>query len=361
MEALPPGGSKSSDVLWSENDDHQRAIASRRKMIATRSQSQTVSTFRPHQSQVTAPLAKPEHIEIADYSSVKDAVPPFAIGDNDYQTVGDALPPGQLQRIRSTKSPLRTKEAHTDSEDSEYSSLERLIKQPKSTKRGLPHRRKAKPRQEYVAVNNNNNNNTNNSAIYSSPMPSGASPRQYSLGRAHKQASGGRSHSPSEDNSDGTGDEILLTPSSSKKKEPRRRSFNHRKWRTPSSTPSAAHVSASPTISDNDQLLLSTGVQCLDEMAFYNPLMHHFQTLPKHVGTNIGGGAGDEPEFDLNDSGNFGGRFRFRTMRDPEKQRKKDERRRQKEECFAVVNRFGLKNVLLSFELFIVDVLYGHL
>lgn len=71
----------------------------------------------------------------------------------------------------------------------------------------------------------------------------------------------------------------------------------------------------------------------MDDMAFYNPLMHHFQTLPKHVGTSIVGGTGEDAEFDLNDSGNFGGsRFRFRTMRDPEKQRKKDERRKQKEE-----------------------------
>ena len=73
----------------------------------------------------------------------------------------------------------------------------------------------------------------------------------------------GRSHSPSEDGSDGTGDETLLTPSKSNKKEPRRRSFNHRKWRTPSSTPGKgmweSHVPASPTISESDQLLLSGG------------------------------------------------------------------------------------------------------
>ncbi|GFN96257.1 rho GTPase-activating protein [Plakobranchus ocellatus] len=313
IDQFSQGGSKSSDVLWSENDDNQKAT-SRRKMMAMRSQSQTVSMFRPQQSQVTAPLAKPEHIEIADYCSVHDAVPPFPIGDNDYQIVEDALPPGQLQRIRSTKSPLRTK-GHTDSEDSEFSSLERLVKQPKSNKRGVPHRRKSKQRQE---------SSNNSSAIYSSPMPSVASPRQYGF-RSHKHAV--QSQSPSEDGSDGTGDEILLAPSN--KKEVRRRSFNHRKWRTPSSKPATSQVPASPTISESDQLLGSSGG---------THMMKLTTQKKEHVGTTVGPGVGEEAEFELNDSGNFGGsKFRFRTMRDPEKQRKKDERRRQKEEVSDLV------------------------
>lgn len=52
-----------------------------------------------------------------------------------------------------------------------------------------------------------------------------------------------RSNSPSEEGSDGTGDEILA----SKKKEKKRRSFNHRKWRNPSA--SLTHQGSSPTIS----------------------------------------------------------------------------------------------------------------
>lgn len=54
-----------------------------------------------------APLAVPEPIEIADYSLVKDAVENSDVY-RDYASVDDALPPGQLQRIRSTKSPNRT-------------------------------------------------------------------------------------------------------------------------------------------------------------------------------------------------------------------------------------------------------------
>ncbi|BFZ15995.1 hypothetical protein BsWGS_19034 [Bradybaena similaris] len=303
------GTSSKSEILWSENDSIQKAL-SKRKLLNTRSQS--AAMFRSQQDQVTAPLAIPEPIEIADYSSVKDAVTSIEQGDNDYQTVGDALPPGHLHRIRSTKSPTRVK-GRTDSDDSEFS-LERE-KYQKAVRRPTPHRRKSKQRPP-----------SESSAIYASPMPSGGKPRQFSLG--DNQSRGVRSNSPSEEGSDGTGDEILA----SKKKEKKRRSFNHRKWRNPSA--SLTHQGSSPTISVHSHHLGSNPVHSLDDMTLYHPVVHHFQTLPKNVGTNTGSGGagGDEAEFDLNDSGNWGGRFRFKTLRDPEKQRKKDERRRQKEE-----------------------------
>ncbi|CAL1547999.1 unnamed protein product [Lymnaea stagnalis] len=273
--------------------------------------SQNAVMFRSQPSQVTAPLAIPEPIEIADYSSVKDAVPSQDLGDNDYQIVDDALPPGQLHRIRSTKSPLRV-QGHTDSEDSEFSSLER--DQLNKSRRANPHRRKSKQRQTI-----------DNSAIYASPTPA-AKARPFGLGRKQIWCSFAvPSHSPSEDGSEGTGDEKL----SSNKKEKKRRSFNHRKWRNPTST--LTHQGSSPPISDSDHLIGSPPAHSLDDMAFYNPAAQHFQTLPKHVGTNIGGSGGaDEAEDELNDSGNWS-RFRF-TLRDRDKQRKKEERRRQKEE-----------------------------
>ncbi|KAH9518727.1 hypothetical protein Btru_006096 [Bulinus truncatus] len=290
---FPPGrygSSKSShDMLWSENDAN-----SRRKMMNTRSQSQSAAMFRSQTSQVTAPLAVPEPIEIADYSSVKDAVPD--LGDNDYQTVDDALPPGQLHRIKSTKSPLRA-QGQTDSEDSEFSSLERdsYIKGKKPSS----HRRKSKQR---VLTDSN--------AIYSSPT---IPPKPRGFGISHKQ-------SRSEDGSEGTGDEKLLP----NKKEKKRRSFNNRKWRNPSA--SLTNPSSSPNMSDQEHLLGPQPGDSLEEIPLYNPMVHHYQTLPKNIGTNA-----EEPDEDLNDSGNWS-RFRF-TLRDKDK-RKKDEKRRQKEEVY---------------------------
>ncbi|KAK7491424.1 hypothetical protein BaRGS_00017253 [Batillaria attramentaria] len=123
---------------------------------ARHSQAGMLSHYGPaaSNSQVTAPLAIPEPIEIADYSLVKDAVA-CEEPDNDYALVDDALPPGQLHRIRSTKSPLRyATKAHTDSEDSEFSSLERNHNTPSTkTKKGqrqIPHRKKSKHRVQYV-------------------------------------------------------------------------------------------------------------------------------------------------------------------------------------------------------------------
>ncbi|XP_005097825.1 rho GTPase-activating protein 35 isoform X2 [Aplysia californica] len=306
-EAFGPsryGTSQSShDIHWSQNDAES---VSRRKAMSSRSQSQSAAMFRSHPGQVTAPLAKPEPIEIADYCHVKDAVPLLPLGDHDYQIVEDALPPGQLHRIRSTKSPIRVK-GRTDSEDSEFSSLER--EQMQKSRRSTPHRRKSKPRHQ------------DNSAIYASPMPSSGKHRYFAFGAKENK---GRSHSPSE-GSDGTGDELLAM----KKKGKKRRSFNHRKWRTPLSA--QGHRASSPSmLSDEVQLLSSSQVHSLEDMSYYNPVVHHFQTLPKNVGTSSG--AGEEAEFDPNDSNNWSNRFLFKTMKDPEKQRKKDERRKQKEE-----------------------------
>ncbi|XP_055899613.1 rho GTPase-activating protein 35-like isoform X3 [Biomphalaria glabrata] len=290
------GTSKSSHDI--ENDAN-----SRRKLMNTRSQSQSAAMFRSHPSQVTAPLAVPEPIEIADYGSVKDAVPTPDLGDNDYQIVDDALPPGQLHRIKSTKSPIRA-QGHTDSEESEFSSLERdsYIK----GKRPASHRRNKS--KQYPASDSN--------AIYSSPTITASKPRSFGIG--HKQIRSGSNHSPSEDGSDGTGDEKLL----SNKKEKKRRSFNNRKWRNPST--SVGNPSSSPNYSDQEHLLSSHPGDSLEEIPLYNPVTHHFQTLPKTAGSYP-----EEVEEDLNDSGNWS-RFRF-TLRDKDK-RKKDEKRRQKEE-----------------------------
>ena len=63
----------------------------------------------------------------------------------------------------------------------------------------------------------------------------------------------------------------------------------------------------------------------------FNP----FQNADSSVGVE------EEGDYDLNDSGNWGTRF-FRTMRDPEKQRKKDERRKQKEEVRNLFNSNGM-------------------
>lgn len=52
----------------------------------------------------------------------------------------------------------------------------------------------------------------------------------------------GQGHSASEEDSDATGDEVLA----SKKKEKKRRSFNHRKWRNPSIS---SHQSSSSSVS----------------------------------------------------------------------------------------------------------------
>ncbi|KAK0060412.1 rho GTPase-activating protein 190-like isoform X4, partial [Biomphalaria pfeifferi] len=247
------GTSKSSHDI--ENDAN-----SRRKLMNTRSQSQSAAMFRSHPSQVTAPLAVPEPIEIADYGSVKDAVPTPDLGDNDYQIVDDALPPGQLHRIKSTKSPIRA-QGHTDSEESEFSSLERdsYIK----GKRPASHRRNKS--KQYPASDSN--------AIYSSPTITASKLRSFGIG--HKQIRSGSNHSPSEDGSDGTGDEKLL----SNKKEKKRRSFNNRKWRNPST--SVGNPSSSPNYSDQEHLLSSHPGDSLEEIPLYNPVTHHFQTLPK--------------------------------------------------------------------------------
>jgi len=318
VEALSSNqaSSRSSTDLHTHNEAES---ATRRAAMTSRSQSQGASMFRQQLVHVEAPLAKAEPIEIADYCHVKDAVPLLPQGDNDYQMVEDALPPGMLHRIRSTKSPCRVK-GHTDSE-SECSSLEREAI-PK--RRSAPHRRKPKVfnRDKYKL-----HHDDIDGPIYSTPMPSGAKPG----GTRHSSYTGrdNMAHSPSEDGcSDGTGDEIKAIAKKTKK----RRSFHNRKWRTPKPTPvnnrGGSRGGSSPSIGGSREQLIGSPLMnsSYDDMSFYNPVVHHFQTLPKNMGHS------SIPGEDVEDDNVNSRKTWFPTMRDPDKQRKKEERRRQKEE-----------------------------
>uniref|UniRef100_A0A0L8FY77 Rho-GAP domain-containing protein n=2 Tax=Octopus bimaculoides TaxID=37653 RepID=A0A0L8FY77_OCTBM len=101
----------------------------------------------PNSSRVQAPLAVPEPIEIADYGTVKDALLQSPT-ESDYALVEDALPAGKVHRIKSTRKKDH-KVGATDSEDSEFSSLEREYSAGiyhTVNHRPFPHRKKHKQR-----------------------------------------------------------------------------------------------------------------------------------------------------------------------------------------------------------------------
>ncbi|KAK3101435.1 hypothetical protein FSP39_003567 [Pinctada imbricata] len=141
-ESRQSTGSRNSDeTVWAENDLYQRAsFYDQAKPL------QPPSTRRTSGG-IQAPIAQPEpDIALAsDYASVRDAVN-FQMPENDYASVGDALPAGKLQRILSQD--RKKKKEGSDSEDSEFSSLERETKNiniySRVNRKPTPHKKKTK-------------------------------------------------------------------------------------------------------------------------------------------------------------------------------------------------------------------------
>ncbi|XP_050409966.1 rho GTPase-activating protein 190 isoform X3 [Patella vulgata] len=319
--------SSSQDIIWADNELYDRAqlyspshrltdgwdnpsfsssLERKRSNMQKRSQSHSSGMVGNHQSKqrgtkVTAPLAMPEPIEIADYGTVKDAVSQFS--ENDYASVEDALPPGKLQRIKSS---VRKKEKrNTDSEDSEFSSLEREAR---------PDRRPKVYKKPAKKVHGT-------SFFMSKSM---TDDYQQRLGISGEATNRVRSNSPSE-GSEGTGDELATT-----KKPVKRKSFKHKGRYTSFGVPK---IFSPP---DLDYQIGSPPRDNENLFNIGNPPIG-YSTLPRaaHGGT----ASTDDGDYDLNDSGHWRSLLKGKTYRDPEKQRRKeekklkdDERKKQKEE-----------------------------
>ncbi|XP_076471931.1 rho GTPase-activating protein 190-like isoform X2 [Babylonia areolata] len=285
------GVEASSDVYWVRGKDGVSYEASNHLPPSHRHHGGSGSG-----RQVQAPLAVPEPIEIADYSLVKDAVA-YEDTEGDYAVVEDALPQGQVHRIRSSKSP-RHNHPHdgSDSEDSEFSSLER-------DKNGSERSRRA-PRSTWQQKK-------------SKHRSSSASGLLSSRRHRHKHAAG--SHLSGSEGSEGTGDELQAS-----RQERQRQSLRRGKFK---SGLKQSNAPLSPPLSDGDLLTSPPGGDG-DEVLMES--VRQFQTLPGRCG---GPGSLEEGVYDLNDSGHWSHRIPgFKTLRDPEKNRKKEERRRLKEE-----------------------------
>ncbi|XP_067656082.1 rho GTPase-activating protein 190-like isoform X6 [Haliotis asinina] len=256
---------------------------------------------RPKMSgcRVQAPLAVPEPIEIADYCTVKDAVNTFEPLENDYGTVQDALPRGKVHRVKSSSG---KKEKGSDSEDSEFSSLERdqleeVAPTARVNRRPTPYRKKGKQRSQ------------------DSAMQSLDKRRPIGLPRGTTFGGKFRSNSPSE-GSEGTGDECP-----GRRKEKKRRSFRRQKGFVVSQSPGRA---ISPPMSDSDHIVGSPPGRPFHNENQFEPMIPPYSTMPHSRF------PAEETEYD---GGNqFLVKLKSKTMRDPEKQRKKEEKRRQKEE-----------------------------
>ncbi|XP_067656083.1 rho GTPase-activating protein 190-like isoform X7 [Haliotis asinina] len=257
---------------------------------------------RPKMSgcRVQAPLAVPEPIEIADYCTVKDAVNTFEPLENDYGTVQDALPRGKVHRVKSSSG---KKEKGSDSEDSEFSSLERdqleeVAPTARVNRRPTPYRKKGKQRSQDSAMQS-----------LDKRRPIGL-PRGTTFGGKSV-----RSNSPSE-GSEGTGDECP-----GRRKEKKRRSFRRQKGFVVSQSPGRA---ISPPMSDSDHIVGSPPGRPFHNENQFEPMIPPYSTMPHSRF------PAEETEYD---GGNqFLVKLKSKTMRDPEKQRKKEEKRRQKEE-----------------------------
>ncbi|XP_071104673.1 rho GTPase-activating protein 190-like isoform X3 [Haliotis cracherodii] len=300
MDLRPRYGPVSpEDAVWADDLYSPQETRAHRRSQSRGSQG---SHDRPKMSggRVQAPLAVPEPIEIADYCTVKDAVNTFEPLENDYGTVQDALPRGKLHRVKSSSG---KKEKGSDSEDSEFSSLERdrgeeMATSSRVNRRPTPYRKKGKQRSQDSAMQS-----------VDKRRPIGL-PRGTTFGGKSV-----RSNSPSE-GSEGTGDELQ-----GRRKEKKRRSFRRQKGFVVSQSPGRA---ISPPMSDSDHIVGSPPGRPFHNENQFEPVIPPYSTMPHSRF------PAEETEYD---GGNqFLVKLKSKTMRDPEKQRKKEEKRRQKEE-----------------------------
>ncbi|XP_033752621.1 rho GTPase-activating protein 5-like [Pecten maximus] len=262
---------------------------------------------KPSKSTIQAPLALPEHIEISsDYATVKDVVS-SPTPESDYASVNDALPDGILQRVRSQQ----RKKGNTDSEDSEFSSLEREREKSLYTKcnrKPTPHKKKTKYKPQTGRAD---------------PMNSDLASQFRHLRIRDRERE--PSNSPS-DGSEGTGDELQLVR---KEKKP----LKIKKRRPPGGSESSGQA-FSPQLSDSDNLAGSPP-------SHYRDLGYgerEFATLPRFGG--LMATSMDSADLDLNDSGSWASKMKTskkqrkeqQKIKEDEKRRKKEEERKQKEQ-----------------------------
>ncbi|PVD34051.1 hypothetical protein C0Q70_05313 [Pomacea canaliculata] len=243
-------------------------------------QSQSSKAFASFSNgQVYAPLAVPEPVEIADYSLVKDAVTCEEM-DRDYALVDDALPPGQLHRIFSAKTPVRYQ---TDSGDSDSSPV------------GWKKESRGQKRDKLIECSHL---------------------KSYRKTRSGREVSDSKRvlrqyHGASVENSSSQSDESDTADELNQKQ---KQKASHASPRT--NQAQSSYV-ANTLVSGGDLAVSSEGH---NDETLYESVMH-FKTLPL------------APESDSNDNSRWSDRFRsFRTLKEPGKQRKKEERKRLKEE-----------------------------
>ncbi|KAL3841673.1 hypothetical protein ACJMK2_019787 [Sinanodonta woodiana] len=320
VESTPPSSQEAgSEMIWSENSMYSSQSPLRAAVRPSKSKHKPHplklvqnSPFQRYslvaKGPVQAPLALPEHIEIADYGTVKDALEGPSI-DGDYASVDDALPEGKLHRIKSTQR-KKEKAGVTDSEDSEFSSLERDKNKSdlyrKVNRKPTPHKKKHKHR----------TGSQDERPIISHPF------NERHLNIADHQGEKARSNSPSEDSGGGTGDELQG------QKPKQRRSFK-RETKTPGSPNTSGTFS--PSMSDSENIISPSG-RGFEEYDNTGP--KEYGTLHK-FGSQSGGGAEDS-SIDLNDSGNWGTWLKKKAgkdaVRNKEKKAKEEERKRIKED-----------------------------
>ncbi|XP_053384790.1 rho GTPase-activating protein 190-like isoform X4 [Mercenaria mercenaria] len=296
------GHDDDEDVVWSQNPNyerssfisHQPSAKNKPFLFAQYALPQRPGQGNSRAGRVQAPLAMPEKIEISEvYGTVKDAL---YVQDSDYALVDDALPQGKIHRIKSTS---RKNEKGTDSEESEFSSLERDKKKDpysKVNRKPTPHKKKHKHRnQEGPFITQINIEHPQHQPRW-----------QTDQDRVTEHGGRGRSNSPSEDSA-GTGDE--LQPGTRVK----RRSIKKKM----SSGGSGTHLSDSDLQSSVHGLNLNDE----DDTGSTEVLIHK-------VGS-------EDNDLDLNESGSWGTWFKKKPGKDPmktlEKRKQDEERRRQRE------------------------------
>ncbi|XP_036360139.1 rho GTPase-activating protein 190 isoform X10 [Octopus sinensis] len=269
----------------------------------------------PNSSRVQAPLAVPEPIEIADYGTVKDALLQSPT-ESDYALVEDALPAGKVHRIKSTRKKDH-KVGATDSEDSEFSSLEREYSAGiyhTVNHRPFPHRKKHKQRFQdtYMTLEPDDR--------YLASLDGISFDRDKQKHKLYGLPDlvwvPVRSQSPS-DGSEGTGDELLV------RRKPR--SFK-KKCRSPTMESSTCIVS--PPLSDSDNV--GSPPHRYEENLYETicPLDDYNQgTLSKYDTLDDYG--------DLTDGSNWKDKFHVKIRHKEsttDRAKKKEEKKRQKEE-----------------------------